>query len=90
MSNIFVMAERRQRMPSADLEAIYGEWEHLPIHIDSPPPPATRRQIVLLARQHQRTAYDAVYVELAFRIPTQLACLDQHLLKLKSVFDWII
>ena len=48
-----------------------------------------QRNIILLAREFDLTAYDAAYLELAIRLDSKLATLDADLLKLKRIFNWI-
>ena len=72
--NAIVVAERRGRISREDSDTRFAQWSRLPIETDAPPDFDT---VIALARQHQLSFYDAVFIELAVRRGAQLATLDQ-------------
>jgi predicted nucleic acid-binding protein len=78
MSNVLLMAERRKRIDSADVELAMELLSQLPIVIEAQET-GTMPSIHQLARQHRLSAYDACYLELARRHRLPLASLDRDL-----------
>ena len=76
LRNALVMAERRGRLAPAQTEAALAEIEELDIELDHAPNGATTLR---LARKHQLSVYDALYLELAVRRRRELATLDRAL-----------
>lgn len=76
MRNIFLSNERRGRIDSARTTRALTLLSGLPIQLDHRPDEAA---LMALARQHQLTAYDAAYLELALRHALPLATLDDAL-----------
>jgi len=81
VANVLLCAERQRkpRATAAKSEAFLRRLAALPIQVD---PESTRRahgRTVALARQHQLTAYDAAYLELALRLGLPLATSDKAL-----------
>ncbi|HKK94270.1 MAG TPA: type II toxin-antitoxin system VapC family toxin [Longimicrobiales bacterium] len=77
--NGLVVAERRGRITSQDASRFASLLLQLPIVVDPVErrrPFETTRQ---LARDHQLSAYDASYLELAIRLGVPLATLDHRL-----------
>lgn len=75
--NGLLMAERRGRIPAAKVDAAALLIEALPVAIEVVPPACA--SLVALARRHQRTAYDALYLDLAIRHGCPLATRDRGL-----------
>ena len=78
LRNALVMAERRGRLSPVQTEAALAQIEDLDIELDHAPDGATTLH---LAREHQISVYDALYLELALRQQRELATLDRALQK---------
>ncbi|MHB8529862.1 MAG: type II toxin-antitoxin system VapC family toxin [Caulobacteraceae bacterium] len=74
--NLLVMNERRGRIIEADTAAFLGRLAQLRIDIDLA---ADENGLLVLARRHELTVYDAAYLELAERRGLALATLDEAL-----------
>lgn len=74
LSNALVAAVRRQRIPAADAAEHLGRLTQLPIEIAHHLPSPSR--LVTLALQHDLTAYDATYLELALQVRAPLLTHD--------------
>ena len=77
--NGLVTAERRGRITPQDASRFSALLLQLPIVVD---PVELRRPFEVirqLAREHQLSAYDAAYLELAIRLGVPLATLDNRL-----------
>ena len=74
--NIMIIGERRKRLRPADTSRLLSALSKHPIILDSGPAEA---EVLRLARDHQMTIYDAVYVELAARRQLPLATLDYRM-----------
>jgi predicted nucleic acid-binding protein len=79
VANTLVMGERRNRSTEAKAAKWLRILGALPIAIDTETPFHALDMILTMARQHQLTAYDAAYLELAFRRHLPLATLDGKL-----------
>jgi predicted nucleic acid-binding protein len=78
LRNVLLMGERSHRINSAQIARFLKHVADLPIEVDH----GLDEDVVLsLARTHQLTVYDAVYLELAKRRALPLATLDKALLK---------
>jgi predicted nucleic acid-binding protein len=77
--NALLIGERRRAVTEAQvidyLQKLYG----LPIITDDTTPANRRDLIMALAREHELTAYDATYLELALRTDATLATFDAKL-----------
>jgi predicted nucleic acid-binding protein len=78
MANVFVVAERRGRVSSADAARAVEILLCLPIEAERGDLEALSR-IRLLAREHKLSAYDASYLDLARRTGFPIATLDHAL-----------
>ena len=81
MANGLLMAERRGKLTAAEVDHGLSRLEAViaaAIEVDTLGAP-TIREAFALARGHQLTAYDAVYLELARREGLPLATLDKRL-----------
>lgn len=79
VGNVLLVATRRNRIRVDDWREIRASLEALPIEID---PVTTSRawgDSLELARTHQLSVYDAMYLELAVRLQLPLATLDRAL-----------
>jgi len=79
VGNVLLVATRRNRIRVNDWREIRASLEALPIEID----PVTTSRVwgssLELARTHQLSVYDAMYLELAMRLQLPLATLDRAL-----------
>lgn len=74
--NVLLVNERRRRLTPARSEDFLGILARLPIAVDDG---CDEKRLMLLARKHRLTAYDAAYLELALREGLALATLDAEL-----------
>jgi predicted nucleic acid-binding protein len=74
--NALLTSERRGRLKAAQTAEILAHLVTLPILLDRSPGSGT---ILVLARTHRLTVYDAAYLELASRLGLPLATLDRPL-----------
>ena len=74
--NLLLMAERRGRIGEALTAKALIQLTRLPIVFDGEPEEGA---LLSLARAHQLSVYDALYLELARRKGTALATLDKRL-----------
>lgn len=74
--NALLAAERRGRIPPAGTDAALAALDGLPIALDHTPRGA---MVLRIAREHDLTIYDAMYLELAIRLDGPLATLDRKL-----------
>jgi predicted nucleic acid-binding protein len=74
--NILVVSERRGRIDATDTDRFLADLSRLPIATDNDPIEST---VFELARSHDLTIYDALYLELATRHALPLATLDRRL-----------
>jgi predicted nucleic acid-binding protein len=79
VANVLIMAERRGRITQAQTAHALSLLSSLPILIDTPIAKQGLATIPTLAREHQLSAYDAAYLELALREGAAIATLDQKL-----------
>ena len=76
--NSLIIAERRGRLSATRINECLEAIKRLPIQTDSE---AVLDTVVSLARMHNLSVYDAVYLELAKRRDAALASLDGALLR---------
>ncbi|MDR4308511.1 type II toxin-antitoxin system VapC family toxin [Chelatococcus sambhunathii] len=74
--NILVVNERRGRIDAGTVDQAVAVLARLPIRIDQEP---DDKAVLRLARRHRLTVYDAAYLELAVRLGSPLATLDDAL-----------
>lgn len=74
--NAFLIGERRSRLTENETTEALSYLSRLKIEYASLPEPAA---VLLLARKHRLSFYDAVYLELAQRTNLSLATLDRAL-----------
>lgn len=90
VNNVLTIAHRKHRITDRDRLGILDDFFQLPITTDPFGGKAIHHQAGELAKQHQLTAYDAAYLELALRLDAKLFTLDQDLLRLSFCFPGII
>ena len=74
--NTLLVNERRGRISEADATAFLQDLRRLAVLFDRDPDETT---VLMLARRHKLTVYDASYLELALRLGLPLASLDREL-----------
>lgn len=79
VANAMLSAERKKRISVAQAAAFLRRVASFPISIDIMPIGRAFDQILSVGRQHELTAYDAAYLELALREALPLATLDDDL-----------
>jgi predicted nucleic acid-binding protein len=81
VANALIVGERRHRGTAATVAQWVGYLMSLPIAVDDPPPGRVFGDTLAIARQFNRSTYDASYLELAIRHGLPLATLDGPLRK---------
>ena len=81
VANALRVGERRQRIRPPEIRRFADLLAGLEIAEDLQRLPLAVSQILPLAREHNISAYDAAYLELAFRRNAKLATLDDALRK---------
>jgi predicted nucleic acid-binding protein len=76
LRNALVINEQRGRLSEADTALFLNSVARLPVTLDRDPDGTT---VLMLARRHRLTVYDASYLELALRLGLPLASLDGEL-----------
>lgn len=79
VSNVLLVAERRQRLSQSDSQQFLGLLKALPIEICSSPEWADLNALMLLGRQSTLSAYDSAYLQLALNQGVPLATQDHKL-----------
>ncbi len=79
VTNTLVMSARRGRLQLTEIPSLIGLLESLPIEVDPQTSLQAFGQTFQLAQNHQLSAYDAAYLELALRQSLPLATLDNRL-----------
>ena len=74
--NMCLLGERRGRVTDAYADELLAELLRFPIDFDDLP---DQGSVMMFARRHQLTVYDAAYLELAHREDIALATLDNRL-----------
>ncbi len=81
VANVLLLAERRNRVTSAEAHRHWVRLKALPIEVDLAASDEAWTATLSLAKKHQLTIYDAAYLEMAIRRDLPLGSLD---LKLRS------
>lgn len=81
LANAVLVGERKKRLNQPEIKNFITLLESLSIVQDQQPISDNIRSVLLLARTHGLTAYDAAYLELSIRQSAPLATLDRHLRK---------
>lgn len=79
VANALLVAERRGLIQPQLSDTFLGRLAALSITIDQAAVDLTQPRLLALARQHQLSAYDASYLELALRCKARLASFDRRL-----------
>ena len=79
VANMLLVGERRKRSTQANTVTWLGFLASLPIAVDEETKAYVFGDILNLAREHNLSAYDAAYLELAMRRGLPLATLDDKL-----------
>lgn len=79
--NVLIVAERRKRTTPSEVAEALHDISQLPIHDDRE---FVDDAVLAFAREHNLTAYDAAYLELASRLRCPLATLDTKLVTAAS------
>jgi predicted nucleic acid-binding protein len=79
VANILLVAERRKRSTQAQAARLIKNLAALPITMDDETNLQAWSSTLSLAREHNLSAYDATYLELAMRRGLPLASLDEEL-----------
>jgi predicted nucleic acid-binding protein len=74
--NVLLVNERRQRVTQQDTSMFLRSLSRMQILVDREP---VDQNVLMLARTHRLTIYDAAYLELALREALPLATLDRAL-----------
>lgn len=80
LSNLLLVAERRGRLTAKEVEDARRIIDRLPHSTESPEPVSQERAYVL-ARDYRLSFYDALYLELAYRINAPLITADRELIR---------
>jgi predicted nucleic acid-binding protein len=79
MANALIGAQRRKRLTETDRMRLVELYRMLPIQTDTILDPDAMHRFHALAVEHELSAYDAAYLELAQRKGLGLATLDERL-----------
>lgn len=79
VANVLLVGERRGRLTEADVSAFVSRLQQMPIEQEPVPDFAAIARVLTVARDHELSAYDAAYLELAMRLGLPLATLDAQL-----------
>jgi predicted nucleic acid-binding protein len=79
VANVLVISERRRALTIAQVTGFLEELSAWPIQVDTLGVDRAFQQILSTAREHNLSAYDAAYLELAIREGLPLATLDDDL-----------
>jgi predicted nucleic acid-binding protein len=81
VANVLVIAERRKRLTEAQIIRAVALLQALPIGVDEATAQQALGATLTLAREHNLSAYDAAYLELAMREGLSLATVDEKLIR---------
>lgn len=79
VANVLLVGERRGRLTEAKASVFLCRLEQMPIQQEPTADVETAGRILTIAREHDLSAYDAAYLELAMRLGLPLATLDERL-----------
>ena len=80
MANLLRTAERRERISMEDSDKQLSLLSMLIVKTDATTPAIAWNAILVIARKHRLTIYDATYLELASRLKLPLASRDKLLI----------
>ncbi len=78
LRNVLLIGERRKRIAMLDVQHSLAFVDSLPAIVDNA---CVEQSLMMLARRHELTAYDAAYLEVAIRTNALLATLDKKLVR---------
>ncbi len=81
VGNVLLVAERKKRLSEAEIVRFLGLIGNLPIVVEQEAPERMLGEIVVLAREHRLSTYDASYLDLAMRRGLPIATQDTSLAK---------
>lgn len=81
VGNVLVVAERNRRSDMAASRRFLSVLASLPIRVEQESPSRMLKEILLLAREHKLTTYDASCLDLAMRLGLPMASQDAALCK---------
>lgn len=81
--NALVAAQRRGVITVSKALDFLSRLDRLPIRTDAAVPPR-KEHVFALAREHNLSAYDAIYLELALRAGAALATFDRRLARARD------
>jgi predicted nucleic acid-binding protein len=79
VADVLLLAERRERLTSADSTRFVQLLSSLPIQVDDSAHERALGPVLSTGRELGLSAYDATYLELAMRLGAQLATADERL-----------
>lgn len=81
VTNVLAIAERQKRITPDESDAFISELVKLDIEVEHEAATRAFDHLLPLCRKHQRTSYDAAYLDLALRRKLPFATLDEPLRK---------
>lgn len=84
VSNALLTNQKRGRLQERDKVRAVGFLRSLPISVDSDCNSRALEEILVIARAHSLTVYDATYLDLAMRSGLPLATLDNALIRVSQ------
>jgi predicted nucleic acid-binding protein len=79
VGNVLLVAERKKRLSEADSMRFVTLLSELPIIVEQEPPERMMHKVLMLAREHKLSSYDASYLDLAMRKGLSIATIDKNL-----------
>ncbi len=79
VGNVLLVAERHNRLSEADSARFVALLDELPLTVEQEVPQRALGEILMLAREHRLSTYDASYLDLAMRSGLPIATLDAGL-----------
>ena len=79
VGNVLLVAERKKRLSEADSMRFVTLLSELPIIVEQEPPERMMHEILMIAREHKLSSYDASYLDLAMRKGLSIATIDKNL-----------
>src|SRR4030043_318155 len=80
VSNVLLIAERRNRLRQADSSRFISLLFELPIIVEQEAPERMLSEILALAREYKLSSYDASYLDLAMRKGLPIATTDKNII----------
>ncbi|RMF70408.1 MAG: PIN domain-containing protein [Alphaproteobacteria bacterium] len=81
VGNVLLVAERKGRLAEADSARFLSLLAGLPLTVEQETPQRDMGEVLMLAREHRLTTYDASYLDLAMREGVPLATQDAELIR---------